>query len=164
MRLIGFKAHVVPALAVLLCLLVGLPTGVSAQTETSRTLVGGQTIAWTDPWKLNSELTTSGDGFDLLAVETLLGLVGVGSYGYPIAGSEVRDIAIEAFAGEVGLRQVDRGDYETCRIRWMSPTRMGSHLDCSRWLLSHPMEHCCPSCWLRWTRFRRRWYPRNPRH
>src|SRR5680860_554590 len=112
MRLIGFKAHVVPALAVLLCLLVGLPTGVSAQTETSRTLVGGQTIAWTDPWKLNSELTTSGDGFDLLAVETLLGLVGVGSYGYPIAGREVRDIAIEAFGGEVGVGQVERGDYD----------------------------------------------------
>lgn len=104
MNLFGLKAHGVVVAAVLLGLVSILQAPAAAQTGDSRTLVEGQTVAWSGPWIIDNTLTSSGDGFDLLAVGSANAIVGVGSYGFPIAGSELRDVAIEAFAGELGLQ------------------------------------------------------------
>ena len=108
----GLTAQVSAIFAVLMGLLLVAPAASAAQSANTQTLVGGQTVTWDAPWSLDPELSISEEGFDLLAVESTTGLVGIGSYGTAVSGGEVRDIVIEAFAGEVGLRTVDRGDYD----------------------------------------------------
>lgn len=99
-------------LSIMLGTLLVMAPGATAQEGGSQVVATGQTITWTAEWTLDPELTSSGDGIDLLVLDRGNALISVGGTNFSVAGSELRDIAIEAFAGEGTLQTIDRGDYD----------------------------------------------------
>jgi hypothetical protein len=95
----------------MLVLFVAFGQSAGAQAFGTQTVASGQTISWGGDWTLDDELTTAGDGFDLVALTRGSAIVSVGGTGFPVAGTELRDVALQAFAEDATLQQVDRGEY-----------------------------------------------------
>ena len=88
------------------------PTAATAQAGGSRQLANGQALTWTDFYELDQTTVVTGDGYDIVDLNSPLGIVRVASTNFPASGAELRNVVIEDLQAGLTLQQVDRGDYD----------------------------------------------------